>query len=119
MQHEEWLKLLGEQWSGCDNIGRHRLFLKDIIGTSKPIPEMMNRKEQAAFDKLPDTLTIYRGCSQKNMIGVSYATERTVAEKFPFYARYHADEPLQKRYIKRYKYTFKYTVKNNTIQIQI
>jgi hypothetical protein len=94
MQREDWLKLVGEWWTCCDNIRRYRLYLKHFLGTEGPIPEMMKPEEQAAFDALPDILTVYRGCGPRNMLGASWTTNKMVAEKFPFLARYWVDEPL-------------------------
>ena len=33
MQSDEWLRLLGEMWNCCDNIGLYRLRLRSLIGT--------------------------------------------------------------------------------------
>ena len=94
MQRHEWLKLLGEEWQGCDNIGPFRLALRKALGTVGPIIEMMDNKERVAFDALPATVTIYRGCGPSNALGASWSTKRSVAEKFPFLARFRAKNPM-------------------------
>lgn len=94
MQHNEWLKLLGEYWSVCDNIATIRTALKSRIGTVGPIAEMMDNEEQAAYDALPDIVTIYRGCGKKNIAGASWSLDRDIAARFPFLVRYKAREPL-------------------------
>jgi hypothetical protein len=95
MQRDEWLTLLGEMWSICDNIAAHRLSLRRIIGTVGPVREMMNEAEQAAYDVLPDTITVFRGCGPNNMLGASWTTDRRVAAGFPFLNRYFvATDPI-------------------------
>jgi len=94
MDRQEWFRLLGEYWTVCDNISMLRLFLKSVLGTKGPINTMMDEAEQAAFDELPEVLTVYRGCGKKNIVGASWTLDRKVAEKFPFLERYKAKEPL-------------------------
>jgi hypothetical protein len=50
-------------------------------------------EEQRAFDALPDEITIYRGCGPMNEFGYSWTLDRTVAEAFPFKARYTTKYP--------------------------
>jgi len=88
MQRADWFNLLGLWWSSCYNIRRYRLALKALMGTEGPIREMMDEEEQVAYDALPDTITVYRGCGEINKVGASWTTDRSVAEKFPFYGRY-------------------------------
>jgi len=71
MDSQDWLTLLGESWSGFDNIGIHidellwkvRERVQDVEST---IPEMMSPEDKAAFDAQPDQIIIYRGCGPKN-----------------------------------------------------
>lgn len=94
MQRNEWLKHLSYCWSICDNISTFRGFLQGVLGKDGPINEMMDKEEQAAFEALPDIVTIYRGCGSKNKVGASWTTDRSVAEKFPFLGRYRVKDPL-------------------------
>lgn len=94
MEYREWLKILGVAWSNCDNIAQYRRCLKSYIGVAGPIKDMMNDAELAAFDALPETITVYRGCGSHNRAGASWTLDRSVAERFPFYSRYRAKEPL-------------------------
>jgi hypothetical protein len=94
MHPNEWRRLLGEEWTGFDNIAEHRLSLRHIIGTDGPIREMMNEAENVAYDALPDALTVFRGCGPYNMLGASWTTDRGVAERFPFQKRYLTKLPL-------------------------
>jgi hypothetical protein len=88
------LKLLGEQWSGFDNISDHLYELAEILAGSGPVREMMTGAEWRKYESLPDTVTIYRGCSPNNHSGLSWSLVREVAETFPFLNRYRADQPL-------------------------
>lgn len=93
MERKEWLKFLGETWSGCDNIWSQRKTLKTLLGTKGPIHEMMDDDELEAFEKLPDVITVYRGCGPMNKIGASWSLKREVAEAFPFRPKYMIKYP--------------------------
>lgn len=86
VEYPDWLKLLGEEWSCCDNISLYKSTLAGFL--KKPTPEMMDEEEQRAFDQLPEVFTIYRGCYSKNKHGLSWTLSKEVAEKFPLYIRY-------------------------------
>jgi hypothetical protein len=94
MQPDEWLRVVGEQWSGCDNIGTHRLALRRLLPASGPVPEMMTDEEQAAYFALPDRLTVFRGCGEINMLGACWSLDREVAARFPTLNRYRQAAPL-------------------------
>ncbi|NYF53923.1 hypothetical protein [Tunturiibacter gelidoferens] len=98
MADEDWLVLLGQLWSGFDNIGPCSGDLFWAIAERVPdmesaIPEMMNHEERVAFEALPEQITIYRGCGPKNIFGFSWSLGRKTAAKFPFIPRYRTDEP--------------------------
>ena len=98
MDFPDWLVLLGDLWSNCDNIGLYSEDLTYIIKEfiNEPltmIPELMSTEEKLAFDLLPKQITIYRGCGPKNKLGMSWSLRREVAERFPFTGRYRADQP--------------------------
>ena len=94
MHRTDWLRLMGEMWSICDNLSTLRGFLRRALGTTGPLREMMDEEEQAAYDALPETITVYRGCGLKNVTGASWTTDKAVAEKFPFLPRYTTKVPL-------------------------
>lgn len=94
MEPSDWFTLLGEEWSTCDNIG---VSIDDLLdtpfGDTRHEPglgrdEMMNDRERAAYNALPDELTIYRGCYPNNKWGLSWSLEREVAAGYPFLHRY-------------------------------
>jgi hypothetical protein len=94
LPRREWLKLLGEWWSCCDNINLYRSQLKRTLSHKTPRLEMMTDEEIARFNALPDEVIIYRGCGAINMDGASWTLDKAVALRFPFLTRYRADYPL-------------------------
>jgi hypothetical protein len=79
--------LLGELWSGFNNIGFCSGDLFWAIHERVPdmdsvIPEMMSHEERVAFEALPEQITIYRGCGPKNMFGFSWSLDRGPPRNF-------------------------------------
>jgi hypothetical protein len=99
MDNSDWLTLLGDMWSICDNLG---LYIDDWFDTpfgdrqeDCPIVEMMTPDELAAYEALPSICTVYRGCYKINKRGLSWSLSRQVAERFPTLNRYcQQDQPL-------------------------
>ena len=88
------LPLLGKEWEHCDNFSS---FGNELNGVLPPAPafEMMTEAERVAFMALPTRLTVYRGVDRGvNELGFSWSLNRTVAERFPFFRRYQADDPV-------------------------
>jgi hypothetical protein len=98
MESEDFVRLLGELWSGFDNVGVYRYDLLWAIrdrgwNFESTIPEMMSPEEKAAFKALPELITIYRGCGPRNKNGFSWSLNRKIAATFPFIQRYWTDQP--------------------------
>jgi hypothetical protein len=91
---KEWLAMLGDSWSDCDNIRDYRGILRNWLGTSGPIREMMTPEENAAYDALPERVTCHRGCDASAMVGSSWTLDWNVANRFPFLARYRVPSPV-------------------------
>lgn len=104
MAAADWLVLLGEEWSGCDNIGEHIAWdaddgepslwdthFADLWDCPELRQHLMNEAERAAFAKLPDEFEIWRGCYAINRDGLSWTLDRNVAERFPLLNRYRRD----------------------------
>src|SRR5271170_6822626 len=64
---DEWERILGEKWTSCDRIRTSLTNLRRCLGTRGPKRTMMTPEENAAYDALPDTVTVYRGCDQSVM----------------------------------------------------
>lgn len=88
-----WLRILGENWSDCDNIFAYHKFLKCFLPKEGHVVEMMTAEELAAYEALPDTVTIYRGCGKKNKNGASWSLDKNIAARFPFLNRYQVADP--------------------------
>jgi hypothetical protein len=89
-----WLRVLGEEWSGFDNVGVFQPLLMRILPALGPVREMMSAKENRAYDALPEVLTVYRGCGPNNIDGMCWTMDRSIAECIIKDARYWQAEPL-------------------------
>jgi hypothetical protein len=94
LTRSQWLQLLGENWSSCDNIGLHLQALRQQLPPLGPVVEMMTAAELAYWQQLPDEITIYRGCGQINTDGACWSLSREVASGFPSLNRYQQSEAL-------------------------
>jgi hypothetical protein len=94
MNHEAWLKLLGLEWTRCDNVRHHQPRLRRVLGMGGPLLPMMDNAEQTTFAALPDRLTVYRGCSSRFLRGVSWSLNPDVARGFVKLARYRVPDPV-------------------------
>jgi hypothetical protein len=83
MDHGAWLKLLGHEWTRFDNLRHHVPTLRRVLGVAGPVLPMMDTTEQIRFAALPDSLTVYRGCSARFLQGVSWSLNPDVARGFP------------------------------------
>jgi hypothetical protein len=94
VRHRTWLRILGREWSGCDNISQYLPAIRCLLAN---LPEadlacMMTRDEREQWATLPKTFAAYRGCySEVNRDGICYSLDRDVALKFAGqYHRYRA-----------------------------
>jgi uncharacterized protein len=94
IRYGQWLELLGENWTSCDVISLYRRTLRSVLGVNGPIREMMNAEENAAYDMLTDTVTVYRGCDVARKKGICWSLDEEVANAFPFQARFKANSPV-------------------------
>jgi hypothetical protein len=101
MKRDDWLTLLGENWSTCDNISE---WWDDLLDTQfadlteSPLDfrhHMMTADEGAALKALPENVTIFRGCYADNKRGLSWTLDKATAAKFPTLHRYRQNgQPL-------------------------
>lgn len=92
-----FFRLLGEQWPCCDNIFAHREPLDVTFRMQRPTRRelnlMMTAEELTSWEKLPDPIIAYRGCSEINRDGFSYTLDRQIAVRFAtYYQRYRVGE---------------------------
>ena len=95
LEFEDWLIVLGEEWSGCDNIFEFLPELEAIFTCDiGPFQQMMNEEENKYYQELPDLVRIYRGCGEHNIRGACWTLDPEVAKQFPFQNRYLQANPL-------------------------
>ena len=92
----KWFRLLGEEWTDCDNVGQYKDEILERLrdATRAQLDAMMNEEEQAAWADLPDEITAFRGCSAINQDGMSFSLSRDIAANFLSLHRYETEEPL-------------------------
>jgi hypothetical protein len=67
----------------------------DLIPDDGPAAEMMTDEERAALAALPARVRLYRGADRGiNERGLCWSLERATAQRFPFYLRYRAADPV-------------------------
>jgi hypothetical protein len=90
LEREHFFKALGWHWSCSDNIWEHKDQLSQILGNAsrKELDLMMEPDELATLAKMPATIKIYRGCYENNQDGLSWTTDRAIAERFTTLHRY-------------------------------
>lgn len=91
MNHDDWFKLFFENWESCDGCSIYSNELIDIF-EEHDLEDLrqtyFSPEQKATYDALPDQITIYRGSlhSPASNVGLSWTTDREVAEKFAYSA---------------------------------
>jgi hypothetical protein len=78
-------KVFHENWCCCDDTWYLRKVLIDALSCNHAEGSacwLMDTKQRRFFDKLPPTVTVYRGCSSDRIRGISWTTDLSVAERF-------------------------------------
>ncbi len=75
-------------------ISPYRRVLRSVLGMTGPIREMMDAEENAVYDRLPDTVTLFRGCNEEFQKGLCWSLDEKIANAFPFQIRFKAKKPL-------------------------
>jgi hypothetical protein len=84
LSSERWWTLLGDIWTMSDNLGRYAEWLKPKFRRASRLRlHMMNKANRNVYDRLPETLTVYRGCFPKGEHGMSWTLDKEIARKFP------------------------------------
>lgn len=80
------IEVFHREWSVCDDTFPYRRKMIALLrkwrtrNGHRHFP--MDADARAFFDPLPETVRIYRGCSQRRIRGLSWTTRREVAERF-------------------------------------
>ena len=80
-------RAVGERWPNCDRLTPYRFlfdpYLREYRNTRGfPIVEAMAPAERAAYDALPETVVVYRGCYANNRLGLAWSLNRATATTF-------------------------------------
>jgi hypothetical protein len=90
-----WFAKLRQEWSCCDNVWFYAPELRNIfLDNREHWGSTMDEAETRALRGLPATVTCFRGCGLRNLLGLSWTLSRAVAKRFPVLRRYRADYPL-------------------------
>jgi hypothetical protein len=79
------LKIFLDWWSYCDAPWPERSHLSEILRTAcakVAIADLLPPNERAFYDSLPDVVPVWRGCERGHERGMSWTTDRSVAERF-------------------------------------
>ncbi len=102
MTANDWLHLLGQVWTECDDLGFHSGWLVDksplLLAQGDPTLQrcLMTADEWAELKELKGKITIWRGCYGSNAQGLSWSLDRKVAANFPRLQGYQqeGEQPL-------------------------
>jgi hypothetical protein len=90
LDRESFFKALGSFWCCSDRIWEHKDELSQILvnASRQELDLMMEPDELSALAKMPKTIKIYRGCYENNQDGLSWTTDKAIAERFTLLHRY-------------------------------
>lgn len=81
---EKYWSLLASIWTDTENAWQNLEQWRELFNSDRPKRErLMDRDEILAYDSLPDTVKVYRGCQKGiNEDGISWTLKRDKAEWF-------------------------------------
>lgn len=90
LRQDAWWRLLGEQWSACDNINEWSEVIRQLMLSAprQHLDLMMSIDERLELASMPEEFTVWRGCYGFNREGLSWSLDRDVAASFPTLNRY-------------------------------
>ena len=107
LRGREYWEQLRAWWKDSNNIYQNRANWRRLWGVPDEGREyVMEENERSYLAKLPEEITVYRGCRRKNDRGLSWTTDRNVAEWFANRFAFRNKRP---------GYVFTGTVKHNEI----
>jgi hypothetical protein len=92
LSHDEWPFLLREFWEACEFVSERMWDLQATLPARGPVSTMMTSRENAAYDALPEIVTVYRGQDAEWEPGMCWSLNRDVANWFAM--RFTKMEPL-------------------------
>jgi len=102
LKGRKYWEVLSSVYSRADNLYQFRHILKSVFFSNEPGREfLMSEEDRGIFNNLPDSITIYRGMTEREFrsksFGISWTIKKEVAEFFAYqYERNYATEKLKK-----------------------
>jgi hypothetical protein len=118
---EDYWALLGDIWQDSENIWQSIDTWRILLRSKKPKQRsFMGEDDQAAFDKLPVQLTVYRGCRRGlNENGMSWTLDRDRAVWFSKRFTQKGDKPCVLKRVVNKKEIFAYLGGRNESEVII
>ena len=86
LSDKEYWEMALAVWTNSDNIWQNRDTWKKLLKDKKRIDTkhlFMSEDDRKVFDKLPETITVYRGYHEnRNEFGYSYTLNESIAKRF-------------------------------------
>lgn len=80
---KQYYQMLAAEWMHCENIWQYQDLLKDLLQRDpKSQKHMMSKRGRKILASLPDTVTIYRGATERNRESLSWTLDKKIAEFF-------------------------------------
>lgn len=88
LNDDEFWKLLGEVWTGLEEVKPDQQTWLRLFESKRPGREhLMSTVERTALAAMPDTIKIWRGCGHPDaVLGISWTLDKKVAEFFAGHA---------------------------------
>ena len=93
LSNDQLFTILRDEWEWFHNVSENLEELGEVFPLYGPVRAMMTPEENAAYDALPDILTVHRGCDAGRLEGLSWSLNKKVANWFAFYPLTQAEEP--------------------------
>ena len=90
---DQFFTILRDEWEGLHNVSESVEELREIFPLYGPVRSMMTPDENDVYDALPYINIAYRGCDAGWLDGVSYSSNKKVANWFAFYTLTQAEQP--------------------------
>ncbi|MER8375783.1 hypothetical protein NKH19_27265 [Mesorhizobium sp. M1338] len=85
-------------WPTSDATWHQQDELLELLQFHQPMEDFLEGQDRVFYDQLPDVIQIYRGCSRDRLHGLSWTTDRRIAESF---ARGHRGVPVPEPVVAR------------------
>lgn len=103
LSNKDYWELLSDVWVNSENIWQNLATWKELLTDNRSGKmHFMNAEERKKLRSLPDVVTVYRGCTNKNKNGLSYTLDKNRAIFFTKY-RFAKDGRVIKKEVPKTK----------------